>query len=73
MLICQCLSLLPTEDLDCPLTDYRKYKLTTKSLLKIFVSAQLDQWSSFAHMVEKLEAYPRIVPLMKKTLITLLS
>ncbi|MFD1781760.1 IS4 family transposase [Fredinandcohnia salidurans] len=60
MLICQCLSLLPTEDFDCPLIDYGKYKLTTKSLLKIFVSAQLDQWSSYEHMVEKLEAYPKL-------------
>jgi hypothetical protein len=60
MLICQCLSLLPTEDFDCPLIDYGKYKLTTKSLLKIFVSAQLDQWSSYGHMEEKLRAYPKL-------------
>ncbi|MDQ0231831.1 IS4 family transposase [Metabacillus malikii] len=60
MLICQCLSLLPTEDFDCPLLDYGNYKLTTKSLLKIFVSAQLDQWSSYAHMEEKLRAYPEL-------------
>lgn len=60
MLICQCLSLLPTEDFDCPLIDYGKYKLTTKSLLKIFVAAQLDQWTSYAHMEEKLRAYPKL-------------
>ncbi|MBM7648456.1 hypothetical protein JOC78_001398 [Bacillus ectoiniformans] len=60
LLICQCLSLLPTEDFDCPLIDYGNYKLTTKSLIKIFVSAQLDQWSSYSHMVEKLEAYPKL-------------
>ena len=60
MLICQCLSLLPTEDFDCPLIDYRNYKLTTKSLIKTFVSAQLDQWSSYEHMEEKLDAYPRL-------------
>jgi hypothetical protein len=60
MTICQCLSLLPTEDFDCPLLDYGKYKLTTKSLLKIFVSAQLDEWSSYAHMEEKLRAYPKL-------------
>jgi hypothetical protein len=60
MLICQCLSLLPTEDFDCPLIDYGKYKLTTKSLLKIFVAAQLDQWSSYTHMEEKLRAYPKL-------------
>lgn len=60
MLICQCLSLLPTEDFDCPLIDYGKYKLTTKSLLKVFVAAQLDQWSSYEHMEEKLRAYPEL-------------
>lgn len=60
MLICQCLSLLPTEDFDCPLIDYRNYKLTTKSLIRIFVSAQLDQWSSYDHMEDKLRAYPKL-------------
>ena len=60
MLICQYLSLLPTEDFECPLIDYGKYKLSTKSLLKIFVAAQLDQWSSYAHMEEKLEAYSKL-------------
>ncbi|MBY0124576.1 IS4 family transposase [Bacillus sp. S/N-304-OC-R1] len=60
MLICQCLSLLPTEDFDCPLIDYDNYKLSTKSLLKIFVAAQLDQWSSYSHMEEKLRAYPKL-------------
>jgi hypothetical protein len=59
MLICQCLSLLPTEDFDCPLIDYGR-KLTTKALLKIFVAAQLDQWSSYGHMEEKLRAYPKL-------------
>lgn len=58
-LICQCLSLLPTGDFDCPLIDYGK-KLTTKALLKIFVAAQLDQWSSYSHMEEKLQAYPEL-------------
>jgi hypothetical protein len=60
MLICQCLSKLPTEDIDCPLIDYRKYKLSTKALLKIFVAAQLDQWGSYTHMEEKLNAYPKL-------------
>lgn len=59
MLMCQCLNLLPTEDFDCPLIDYGK-KLTTKSLLKIFVAAQLDQWSSYSHMEEKLRAFPKL-------------
>lgn len=58
-LICQCLSILPTEDFDCPLIDYGK-KLTTKALLKIFVAAQLDQWSSYTHMEEKLRAHPEL-------------
>lgn len=60
MLICQCLSLLPTEDFECPLIDYDNYKLTTKSLLKIFVAAQLDQWSSYSQFEKKLEAYPKL-------------
>jgi hypothetical protein len=59
MVICQCLSLLPLEDFDCPLLDYG-YKLSTKSLLKVFVAAQLDQWSSYTHMVEKLDAYSKL-------------
>lgn len=58
-LICQCLALLPTEEFDCPLIDYGK-KLTTKALLRIFVAAQLDQWSSYSHMEEKLRAHPEL-------------
>jgi len=48
------------EDFENQLIDYRNYKLTTKSLLKIFVSAQLDQWSSYSEMEEKLRAYPKL-------------
>ncbi|HEY2421611.1 MAG TPA: IS4 family transposase [Neobacillus sp.] len=59
MLMCQCLAILPTEDFDCPLIDYGK-KLSTKALLKIFVAAQLDQWSSYSHIEEKLRAYPKL-------------
>ncbi|WP_066248410.1 IS4 family transposase [Neobacillus drentensis] len=59
MLLCQCLSLLPTEEFDCPLIDYGK-KLSTKALMKIFVAAQLDQWSSYSHIEEKLRAYPKL-------------
>lgn len=59
MLICQCLSLLPLEDFNYLPIDYGK-KLSTKSLIKIFVAAQLDQWSSYRHMEEKLEAYPKL-------------
>ncbi|WP_066255594.1 IS4 family transposase [Neobacillus drentensis] len=59
MLLCQCLSLLPTEEFDCPLIDYGK-KLSTKALMKIFAAAQLDQWSSYSHIEEKLRAYPKL-------------
>lgn len=59
-LICQCLSYLPLEDFDCPLIDYRNYKLTTKSLIKIFVSAQLGQWTSYEDIEVKLRAYPEL-------------
>jgi hypothetical protein len=59
MLICQCLKLLPTEHLRCPLRDYGK-KLSTESLIKIFVAGQLDQWSSYSHIEEKLFAYPEL-------------
>ncbi len=60
MLICQCLSILPTKDFECPLIDYRKTKLSTKSLIKTFVAAQLDQWSSYEHMEEELRAFPKL-------------
>jgi len=59
MLICQCLSQLPLEDYDCPLIDYGK-KLSTKSLIKIFVAAQLDEWDSYKNMEEKLGAHPKL-------------
>lgn len=59
MLICQCLSELPLEDFDCPLIDYGK-KLSTKSLIKIFVTAQLDEWDSYKNMEEKLGAHPKL-------------
>ncbi|MBY0098207.1 hypothetical protein [Mesobacillus maritimus] len=52
LLICQCLSQLPLEDYDCPLIDYGK-KFSTKSLIKIFVAAQLDEWDSYKNMEEK--------------------
>lgn len=60
MVIRQCLSLLPTEEFSCPLIDYGKQKLTTEALFKIFVTAQLDGWSSYAEMEEKLRAYPEL-------------
>lgn len=60
MLLCQLLSLIPLGEVDCPLIDYRNYKLSTKSLIKTFVAAQFDQWSSYTHMEEKLNAYPKL-------------
>ena len=52
--------MLPIEDFECPLIDYGKYKLSTKSLLRIFVAGQLDQWISYAHLEGNLEAYPKL-------------
>lgn len=43
----QCLSLLPTEGLACPILNYDMKKLTTEALVKIFVVAQLDKWNSY--------------------------
>lgn len=42
----QCLSLLPLQDFAAPILDYRKQKLTTVNVLKIFVAAQLLKWPS---------------------------
>ncbi|MGJ7922766.1 hypothetical protein [Neobacillus sp. LXY-4] len=59
-LICQCLSLLPMDDFNCLLLDYQYDKLSTKALLKTFVAAQLDKWSSYPQFEEKLRAYPKM-------------
>ena len=59
MLICQTLSKLPLEDLECPLHNYRK-KLSDASLIKVFTAAQLDDWSSYEHMEEKIRAHPEL-------------
>lgn len=56
--ICQCLSLLPLEG--SPFLDYRMKKLSTESLIKIFVAAQLDDWNSYADMEEKLRAHKKL-------------
>ena len=58
-LICQCLKLLPTEHLRCPLLDYNK-KLKTESLIKVFIAGQLDQCTSYNIIEEKLFAYPSL-------------
>ncbi|WP_181593108.1 IS4 family transposase [Paenibacillus sp. YN15] len=42
----QCFSFLPLEDLELPLFDYRKHKLTADRVLKIFLAAQLFGWSN---------------------------
>lgn len=42
----QCLSLLPLKDFVAPFLDYRKQKLTTENVLKIFITAQLLDWRS---------------------------
>lgn len=58
--IWQCLSILPMEDFECSLIDCRNYMLITKSLFKIFVAAQLDQWESYGAMEEKLRAHSKL-------------
>lgn len=52
----QCLSLLPTEKLSCPLLNYDMKKLSTEALIKIFVAAQLDKWESYSSFEVKMGA-----------------
>ncbi|WBL17070.1 IS4 family transposase [Sutcliffiella sp. NC1] len=52
----QCLSMLPTEKLSCPLLNYDNKKLTTEALIKIFVTAQLDNWNSYNEFAVKMRA-----------------
>jgi hypothetical protein len=52
----QCLSLLPTKKLSCPLLNYDMKKLSTEALIKIFVAAQLDKWESYSSFEVKLGA-----------------
>ena len=52
----QCLSHLPLEDFRSPLLDYGLKKLSTESLLKTFVAAQLGRWESYSDMEEKIRA-----------------
>lgn len=58
--VSQCLSLLPLEEVTCPLLDYRFTKLKTRDLIQIFVAAQLGKWESFNDMEEKIRAIPSI-------------
>lgn len=53
----QCLSLLPTENLACPLLNYDMKKLSTEALVKIFVAAQLGKWNSYSEFEVKMRAY----------------
>ena len=54
--ICQCLSLLPTDEFACPLLNYNYDKLSVDSLLKIFVAAQIGKWESYADIEEKIRS-----------------
>src|SRR5690606_39387714 len=53
----QCLSLLPTEELACPLLNYDNTKLTDEALVKIFIIAQLEKWESYKVFDIKIDAY----------------
>ena len=55
--ISQCLSLLPTEDLACPLLNYEMKKLSVEQLVKLFITAQLDHWESYPEFDIKMRAY----------------
>lgn len=55
--ISQCLSLLPTEDLACPLLNYDMKKLSVEQLIKLFITAQLDHWESYPEFEIKMRAY----------------
>lgn len=53
----QCLELLPSKALACPLLNYGNKKLTIEALVKIFIIAQLDKWGSYPEFDIKLRAY----------------
>lgn len=52
----QCLQLLPSEYLSCPLLNYDNKKLTTEGLIKFFVAAQLGSWNSYSEFDIRMEA-----------------
>ena len=54
--ISQCLSLLPTKDLACPLLNYNFKKLSIEQLVKVFVTAQLDNWKSYPEFDTQMHA-----------------
>lgn len=53
----QCLELLPSKALACPLLNYGNKKLTIEALVKIFVIAQRDKWKSYPKFDIKMRAY----------------
>ena len=56
--ISQCLSLLPTNNLACPIVNYDMKKLTNEQLVKLFITAQLDHWKSYPEFDIKMHANP---------------
>lgn len=56
LVIRQCLNLLPLHDFAAPFLDYRKQKLTTANVLKIFVAAQLLSWPSLSYIEQQIRA-----------------
>jgi len=52
----QCLQLLPSEHLACPLLNYDNKKLTTEGLIKFFVAAQLGGWQSYSEFDIRMDA-----------------
>lgn len=55
--ISQCLSLLPTKYLSCPVLNYDMKKLSAEALIKIFIAAQLGKWNSYREFAIKMRAY----------------
>lgn len=52
----QCLQLLPSEHLACPLLNYDNKKLSIEGLIKFFVAAQLGDWESYSEFDIRMEA-----------------
>jgi hypothetical protein len=57
----QCLSLLPTKNLACPILNYDNRKLSIEALVKIFIVAQLDNWKSYPEFDIKMRAYKNLM------------
>jgi hypothetical protein len=52
----QCLSFLPLKNFVAPILDYRKQKLTTANVLKIFIAAQLLDWKSLEYIEQHIRS-----------------